>query len=288
MSRETYNIMKNMFSGQSPIKRSNPQAGQSEYYYFKPNQEGWNSLSEVETVDVPTADTPNPFLQTPQNPPSSIPSSTMQTSINAVQPLGSRSNFLGQVDDFSILPEQATNDTNFVNNLQNSLGLQQNTPYEPDFSKPSSLEFDGSAVHWIQDGRRVMSYPAISGNVNNQSAQYTNLRDLGPIPEGEWLLKRGSGQDYNNAERMSWLQELNPKRNPRWYEKEDNWGKSRIPIQPQEGTNTYGRDSMYIHGGTTPGSAGCVDLGSNNDSFYRDFVKYNGDMPLTVKYPKGW
>lgn len=66
------------------------------------------------------------------------------------------------------------------------------------------------------------------------------------------------------------------------------WGNSRIPIQPQSGTNTFGRHSMYIHGGAIPGSSGCIDLTSYNDDFYNDFQNYNEDLPLEVKYPKGW
>ena len=54
------------------------------------------------------------------------------------------------------------------------------------------------------------------------------------------------------------------------------------------GTNTYGRHSMYVHGGTAPGSAGCIDLTGRNDDFYNDFKNYNGDIELKVKYPKGW
>lgn len=45
---------------------------------------------------------------------------------------------------------------------------------------------------------------------------------------------------------------------------------------------------MYVHGGDRFGSAGCIDLTSGNDSFYKDYKNYNGSLPLTVKYPKGW
>ena len=45
---------------------------------------------------------------------------------------------------------------------------------------------------------------------------------------------------------------------------------------------------MYVHGGAVPGSSGCIDLTYYNDDFYNDFLKYNGDLRLRVKYPKGW
>ena len=63
MAGETYNILNNIFSGQTPLKRTNPKAGESEYYYVVPGQKDWTSLNELKTVDVPSASTPNPYLQ---------------------------------------------------------------------------------------------------------------------------------------------------------------------------------------------------------------------------------
>ena len=66
MAGETYDILNNIFSGYTPLKRTNPKAGESEYYYVVPGQKDWTSLNDVKTVDVPSASTPNPYLQ-PQN-----------------------------------------------------------------------------------------------------------------------------------------------------------------------------------------------------------------------------
>jgi len=277
MYGDTRKYMTGIFSGQTPVRRTNPKMGESEYYYFKPNQNGWSSLSEVEIVDVPTKDTPNPFLQ----------NTITQTSINTVQPTGIRSDFTGKVDNFTFTPETETQDVNIINNIQNQYDLQNYTPYEPDYSQPSHLEFDGKYINWQQNGRTVKSWEAMSGQPIAQSAQYTNISNVGPIPEGEYILPQGRGEDYSNAERMSfWHKQI--QNNTPWYENPSSWGYSRIPIQPQTGTNTFGRDKMYVHGGDRLGSAGCIDLTSGNDSFYKDYQNYNGSLPLTVKYPKGW
>jgi len=45
---------------------------------------------------------------------------------------------------------------------------------------------------------------------------------------------------------------------------------------------------MYVHGGTTLGSAGCIDLTNYNDDFYHDFKNYNDDLLLKVQYPENW
>lgn len=63
MAGETYDILNNIFSGYTPLKRTNPKAGESEYYYVVPGQKDWTSLNDVKTVDVPSASTPNPYLQ---------------------------------------------------------------------------------------------------------------------------------------------------------------------------------------------------------------------------------
>ena len=62
MANETYNILQGIFNGQTPIQRSEPMSGQSKYYYMKPNQNSYTPLSQMQTVDVPSATTPNPYL----------------------------------------------------------------------------------------------------------------------------------------------------------------------------------------------------------------------------------
>jgi RHS repeat-associated protein len=68
------------------------------------------------------------------------------------------------------------------------------------------------------------------------------------------------------------------------------WGDWRIRIDPLPGTNTFGRDGFYLHGGRLPGSAGCIDIGGGifgND--ITDQIKGliatdpDGYIPLTVK-----
>ena len=171
---------------------------------------------------------------------------------------------------------------------QNNNNSANMTSRYPDYSQPASLEFDGQNLVWLQNGQPVKYYPAVSGRADYQSAQYTNERKRGPIPEGDYLLGQGTGEDYNNKEEMSWWRKFVPWNDNPWYENPAAWGKSRIPIQPLPTTNTFGRHSMYVHGGNVPGSAGCIDLTYANDDFYNDFKNYNGTLPLKVKYKKGW
>ena len=82
MSGETFDILNSIFSGQKPLRRTNPKVGESEYYYVVPGQNDWTSLNDVETVDVPSADTPNPYLQ-PQNTTFSQPTQFAQNNMQA-------------------------------------------------------------------------------------------------------------------------------------------------------------------------------------------------------------
>jgi len=54
--------MQSIFNGQTPVERQTVLPGQSKYYYYKPGQSDDIAVSDMKTVDVPTADTPNPFL----------------------------------------------------------------------------------------------------------------------------------------------------------------------------------------------------------------------------------
>ena len=66
------------------------------------------------------------------------------------------------------------------------------------------------------------------------------------------------------------------------------WDTSRVWLQPDVNTNTYGRSGFTIHGGLTKGSAGCIDIpwqtGKLND--YLDDCQ--DSVPVYVKYPNNW
>lgn len=69
------------------------------------------------------------------------------------------------------------------------------------------------------------------------------------------------------------------------------WGRHWITIHPYPSTKTHGRGGFFIHGGATPGSAGCIDL-SVHMSFFVQALRKELDgkpecyIPLTVGYPK--
>jgi hypothetical protein len=62
------------------------------------------------------------------------------------------------------------------------------------------------------------------------------------------------------------------------------WGTERVPLVPSFAP-TNGRNNFFIHGGFTPGSAGCIDLGPN-EKVYFDALRSTGepDHDVIVRY----
>ncbi|HOK21376.1 MAG TPA: RHS repeat-associated core domain-containing protein [Bacteroidales bacterium] len=59
---------------------------------------------------------------------------------------------------------------------------------------------------------------------------------------------------------------------------------TRTWLTPMKGTNTFGRGNFSIHGGTTLGSAGCIDLTGKNYSLHNWLKSYGKPIKLNVKY----
>lgn len=97
-------------------------------------------------------------------------------------------------------------------------------------------------------------YSGASEGKNNPSMQA--VRMVGPIPEGEYTI-----ESPRNSARV---------------------GPYAMPLTPQYGTNTFGRDAFYIHGDSvsSPGSAssGCVIL----NRAVREQIWSSGDRTLKV------
>ena len=65
------------------------------------------------------------------------------------------------------------------------------------------------------------------------------------------------------------------------------WGTHRITIHPFDSTHTFGRGGFFIHGGTSAGSAGCIDLVDQMADFARRLgaTPPNTKVKLTVAFP---
>ncbi|MGP1420107.1 MAG: eCIS core domain-containing protein [Tannerella sp.] len=124
---------------------------------------------------------------------------------------------------------------------------------------------------------------AVSGRdecMSNKNCQ--KQKNKGPIPEGTYTL--GETQTIKSL-LMDEIPGLLGK--GCWPGGSYAWGNTRTWLKPDNNTNTYGRKGFSIHGGSTAGSAGCIDLTSENDEFHTWLGLYReakNIQQLIVKY----
>jgi RHS repeat-associated protein len=134
--------------------------------------------------------------------------------------------------------------------------------------------FDGKNLTLISDNgkrRRVVAViPAVSGKPGS-TGRDSNRRDYGPLPNGEYYL------DPREIGRSSWLPFGNDYF-PFW----GDWENCRVALHPKRRTNTFGRSGFFIHGGTEMGSAGCIDVGPNDERVIDLVQVWGGGASMTV------
>ena len=143
------------------------------------------------------------------------------------------------------------------------------------------LVFDGKFLTWLRGGKDYKKWSAVSGREGYQSRAHQGLKNKGPLPSGKWLVKQS---DYQKMPQRDWMDMIMAEfGRTAWPGGESSWGRHRVWLTPAKGTMTYGRSGFSIHGGDTPGSAGCIDLTHSMGEFANEFLKYGKDLELTVE-----
>lgn len=142
------------------------------------------------------------------------------------------------------------------------------------------LRFDGKTLQALGT-KRPLVVSAVSGKRNDKglfdySTERQKIPYQGPIPAGEYWIQPSQMWENN------WFKSA--LRSPRGA-----WGNFRLTIHPYPATVTHGRGGFFIHGGTVPGSAGCIDLVAEMDRFVEHLKQELGGLPecyiqLTVRY----
>jgi hypothetical protein len=139
-----------------------------------------------------------------------------------------------------------------------------------------SLRFDGRFL--TMTGAKTRSYAAVSGRPTDSGGfDYRSARQhesrTGPIPAGQYWVQPSqmwTNHFFSLAPRAA-------------------WGDHRLTIHVMPGTQTFDRGGFFIHGGTHPGSAGCINLHGRMEDFVRDLAAATDGssdcyIPLTVAY----
>ncbi len=129
------------------------------------------------------------------------------------------------------------------------------------------------------DGKEKWSGPATSGRPGATAADQ-GKEDYGPIPEGTYTFKTSdistvSGLRYV-ARRLSGIRQRHP-----W----SDWGHNRVTLTPSTGNAMKGRGGFFLHGGVTPGSAGCIDVGTGEGTLFPLLKAASSPVTVIVSYP---
>lgn len=175
--------------------------------------------------------------------------------------------------------------------------IAQPSPKKKPAGPDLSMEFDGQKLTLqVNTGGKVVrhSVPAVSGRPDGEGAfaydkARQQLSNQGPIPEGKHLVEVGNVQRIANTDLKDRALRLIGR--GKWPGGEYAWGKGRVeiftPAEIQHQNN--GRRGFTIHGGSVPGSAGCIDVVGNDEKILNLIEKYRGNnqyIPLTVDYSR--
>jgi len=172
------------------------------------------------------------------------------------------------------------------------------------------LMFSGNFLYWMNpEGKFKKKWPACSGRtqyhlflnkdvwINRykmKPQEWAKFRDTGPTPEGEYmmgpLLTREIPNDWLDKDKVTSLlakqvansydSSIKSEEKHEWGDttlySRVAWGTARGVVTPMKGTDTFGRSGMYLHGGSLPGSIGCIDLVTGIQDFTEYFMAWSG------------
>jgi hypothetical protein len=131
----------------------------------------------------------------------------------------------------------------------------------------SIIASHGTLTLYNDNGQVVGVYPYTSGL--NGNTDYT-IPGIGPTPPGGYYILPS---------------EISPAGLLRtWLDPRD-WGDYRVPLHPNPGTDVYGRDGLFLHGGRKrPGSEGCIKVGGPaQDELFNYLMWEDGPVPVSVE-----
>lgn len=161
---------------------------------------------------------------------------------------------------------------------QDRYAHERGTPTVPQCGRAAvSIQFDERMLT-LRGVRQQFTWSAVSGAADNRgNFDYSHDRqtqpNIGPIPAGDY-----------------WINPTDLWERP-WYapHKAPGWGDYRVTLRVMPGTDTHGRGGFFIHGGVSPGSAGCIDLTHAMNDFVKTLKTQLADtpncfVPVTVRY----
>ena len=151
--------------------------------------------------------------------------------------------------------------------LFNQLATQGNAKpnLAPNLERTSYVVAEGGQFSmYAGDGKLIDRVSFTSGR---DGVTDPEIKDRGPIPPGTYIMDPKNVTPNGPNTLLS-----------------GDWGVMRVSLIPTADTNTFGRSGFYIHGGFSPGSAGCIDLGTPTDlRVLSQFKNLRGPIPIVVR-----
>lgn len=130
-----------------------------------------------------------------------------------------------------------------------------------------SVFFDGSILRvFDDDGTLLLSCRAYSGHPGTSPSDQNKPWE-GPLPRGRYYFDPSEWSPTNIIRNQL-----------------GDWGEFRVRLYPYPGTQTYGRDNFFLHGGKKPGSAGCIDAQQCISAIHSLLEHHDGVVPVEVRY----
>lgn len=162
---------------------------------------------------------------------------------------------------------------------------------------------DGASVkltHPAQSGKpvsvRASDATACGGSTTDSyinNPLYVGIQDFGAIPEGDFSLNLSDFAVFNAAEQIRMIgggMFTDPFGAPLHG---GDWGAGRAALRPKKLNagpkagcgNTSKRSGFYLHGGSLPGSSGCIDIDNSGVTAFLSLMGgYKAAIPVKVKY----
>ncbi|MDE6478595.1 MAG: L,D-transpeptidase family protein, partial [Alphaproteobacteria bacterium] len=143
--------------------------------------------------------------------------------------------------------------------------------------------FDGKSLTLYDGDKPVKSWSGNAGKLDFQSPEFQDVVGKGPLPVGMYVARQSEFYYFDD---MTWVERrLAPLGLwTRFPGGRASWGSAKVSLEPSLQNDMRGRSGFTVHGGTTPGSKGCIDLEDNIDDFAEWFDKNGKDVVIQVKY----
>lgn len=171
-----------------------------------------------------------------------------------------------------------------------------------EFDGQDFIVYDGTTVIMTQPAQsgkpisvRAVDATACGGSTSDaytNNPLYVGIQDFGAIPEGDFTVSLSEFSTFSTLEQAQMITGgmfTDPFGNALHG---GDWGSGRAPLHPKTLLpsktgcgDTKKRSGFYLHGGSLPGSSGCIDIDNSGiNTFLSTLGGYKSVIPVKVKY----